>query len=279
MRIIQPLSINNTNLFKEIIYSKHNPTRDRLLSCLESIVSDYGEYDRNHDNLEQMVPDRVICDYREDLWKCYESGQRVSQIKCDIKNNVPDEIKGKCLYCMISEPNTLDHYLDKSEFPEFSVYTDNLIPCCSYCNNLKGTRWIEAGKRIIVNSYYDEEPDERYLYISVGMSSGEHANPYIVDVRCNFDSVSACNKQIDIIKSHYKKLKLIDRYKDQAVGYLANIVYEMTEQPRLSRQGVIETLNRRIHSLIRNNGNNFWETAVCYGILDNQDVIEWLSLD
>ena len=40
----------------------------------------------------------------------------------------------KCPYCLLNTPNTLDHYFDKSDYPDYSVYTPNLVPCCSIFN-------------------------------------------------------------------------------------------------------------------------------------------------
>ncbi|QJQ95438.1 MULTISPECIES: hypothetical protein [Halomonadaceae] len=54
-------------------------------------------------------------------------------------------------------PTTLDHYLPKTEFPEFSVLLHNLTPMCTICQEEKGTEWVtdEGGKKFL-HPYYDD---------------------------------------------------------------------------------------------------------------------------
>lgn len=61
---------------------------------------------------------------------------------------VPDR-RGKCPYCGISAPETLDHQLPKHVYPEYATYGRNLIPTCGACNNRKheagwAAHWLPA---------------------------------------------------------------------------------------------------------------------------------------
>lgn len=64
----------------------------------------------------------------------------------------------KCPYCAgIGEVANLDHYLPKSKFAFYSVMPNNLIPCCSYCNNRKKDFFTtERGKQPL-HPYLDKE--------------------------------------------------------------------------------------------------------------------------
>ena len=44
-----------------------------------------------------------------------------------------------CPYCGFGEPRDLDHYLPRGSFGELAIYSKNLIPSCSPCNNAKRT--------------------------------------------------------------------------------------------------------------------------------------------
>ena len=78
------------------------------------------------------------------------------KIKAKITEIMPSAIKEKCPYCMLSEPGTFDHYIGKGEFPEFSILSKNLVPCCSKCNSKKGEKFLsENGKRIFISFYFD----------------------------------------------------------------------------------------------------------------------------
>lgn len=71
-----------------------------------------------------------------------------------------DEIRaglgGACPVCGRDALGTLDHYLPKQTFPEFSFYSKNLVPACDRCNNQRGTtlKGLVVGERPI-HPYFD----------------------------------------------------------------------------------------------------------------------------
>ena len=275
MKKITPLTVDNKELFDDVVNMRHNPAKGELQEIAAQIKLDYDNYDSNKYNLEIMVPDSSVSAQADYLLNCYERGKKIDDIKKSIKDNIPSGIKGKCLYCMISEPHTLDHYLDKSEFPEFSIYTDNLLPICSRCNNKKGTKWVNGSDRLFINNYFDDIISDNYLFIDIGLSSGI---PFVERVRLDFSGVIATKKQIDLVESHYKELDLIKRYKKSAIGLLETIVCELTEPTRENLSACEEAIQRKLNAFEKINGSNHWEAAVCRGILDNKAVMSWLSV-
>lgn len=62
-----------------------------------------------------------------------------------------------CPVCGSSSQGSLDHYLPKDEFGEFSIMRANLIPACSHCNSdEKGTVYKGAGLARLFHPYYDD---------------------------------------------------------------------------------------------------------------------------
>lgn len=53
-------------------------------------------------------------------------------------------------------PNTLDHYLPKDHFPEFSIHLMNLVPMCDACQGIKLESFVDSGghKRFL-HPYFD----------------------------------------------------------------------------------------------------------------------------
>lgn len=51
----------------------------------------------------------------------------------------------ECPYCFFGEPYHLDHFLPKkaTEWPDFSVLLENLIPACARCNVRKGAKTFD----------------------------------------------------------------------------------------------------------------------------------------
>ena len=56
----------------------------------------------------------------------------------DIYDRLVVSADDKCPFCGgIGHPKTLDHYLPKANFPQYSVLPTNLVPCCRDCNTEK----------------------------------------------------------------------------------------------------------------------------------------------
>lgn len=60
-----------------------------------------------------------------------------------------------CPMCGSSHTSSLDHVLPKADFPEFYIYSRNLVPACP-CNSLRGENYVgsRANERIL-HPYYD----------------------------------------------------------------------------------------------------------------------------
>jgi hypothetical protein len=75
---------------------------------------------------------------------------------------------GACPVCGATGNGTLDHYLPKGKYPEFSFYSKNLVPACFNCNTQRREklRGLAADQRPI-HPYFDALPEERMLRIEV----------------------------------------------------------------------------------------------------------------
>lgn len=63
-----------------------------------------------------------------------------------------------CPSCgQVTIPNTVDHYLPKSHFPELAIVLVNLTPMCSQCQDEKGNEYLnEFGQKKFIHPYYDD---------------------------------------------------------------------------------------------------------------------------
>lgn len=64
----------------------------------------------------------------------------------------------RCPYCGgIGFATTLDHYLPKSKFPQFSVFPLNLVPSCKDCNTGKNNSINMEQEKLTLHPYFDYE--------------------------------------------------------------------------------------------------------------------------
>jgi hypothetical protein len=65
------------------------------------------------------------------------------------------------------QPYTLDHYLPKDLYPEYSIIPVNLFPMCDRCQICKGVLTTDdKGDRYFIHPYYDDFAQARLLYIT-----------------------------------------------------------------------------------------------------------------
>lgn len=154
---------------------------------------------------------------REDLLHCYEStAKALEELKRLITEFQSEGTRDFCPYCGIGAPRQFDHYLPKEKFPEFSVHAHNLVPCCGTCNGKKSDAWLDGNKaRLFLNFYIDSLPTAPMLEAAVHWVVRTGKRVPIV----SFDLVQPAGfgiSNFELIKSHFEKLELLIRYKDQA---------------------------------------------------------------
>jgi len=67
-----------------------------------------------------------------------------------------------CTMCGSASCGTLDHVLPKEIFPEFSLYSRNLVPACQ-CNSKRGIQYKGADGARILHPYFDSVLSQRLV--------------------------------------------------------------------------------------------------------------------
>jgi 5-methylcytosine-specific restriction endonuclease McrA len=165
-------------------------------------------------NLHTIRQDNVMRNSKDSLLSCYKNKTvKTKAIFSDIESaQIPGSL-GKCPYCGITRPGTYDHYMPEEEYPEFAVHGLNLIPCCTECNSSKGVRVMHNGQRQYLHFYSDSFPDEQFLHVSIIT----RPNSIAYGARFTLRKPNQYNQlKWNVIETHYRKLKLLDRYKNEA---------------------------------------------------------------
>lgn len=205
------------------------------------------------------------------LRAAYKSGKAIDSVKAKIMEIMPHAIKEKCPYCMLSEPGTFDHYVGKGQFPEYSVLSKNLVPCCSKCNGKKGEKFLTSnGKRIFISFYFDELPKNSFLVVELDIDG---AVPYIKNMYTN----SNTGKDIDeIIETHFDELELFERYMNPMSNKLSLLVKRI-EGSKQVRDEIIEMLTNEIVALEKIYSSSYWECSLYRAVVCNEDILEYLE--
>lgn len=279
MRKLTYPKVNNIDLWDRIVSRKHNPGKEKLLSVRNKIIERYDFYSTHFDCLDVILPlsQGEWSDVKDELKKCYGNNLEFNKVKHQIYGTQSSLKQTKCPYCMLGRPNTLEHYFDKEDYPEFSVFLPNLIPCCSECNSLKNTSVYDLhGNRKFIHFYHDMIPDYQFLYVRFTLSESDFVP--LVDIKLKFKEN---NYYSNLIIRHFDSLHLLTKYKETILERLAPIIEEIKMQKSLEMSNNIIKINLQTKwkSLSKFYGNNYWETCVYEGILNSTDFLDWLLSD
>lgn len=85
-------------------------------------------------------------------------------------HNLRERLKlaaARCPLCSIGPVTDLDHHLPRAHFAALAVYSRNLVPACTTCNNKKRAIIGDIPSRRFIHAYLDDLPEERFLRTDV----------------------------------------------------------------------------------------------------------------
>lgn len=203
----------------QIVGGKSGERGVRLTGMLPDVKARYAVLEGAYTiaRIGGVAEDAWTVRQREDLLHCYGStAQALEELKRLITERQSEGTRDFCPYCGIGAPRQFDHYLPKEKYPEFSVHAYNLVPCCGTCNGKKSDVWLDGkNARVFLNLYIDSLPTAPMLEPDINwvMRKGKRV-PTV-----SFGLVLPAGFSVakfGLIESHFKKLELLSRYKDQS---------------------------------------------------------------
>jgi len=205
----------------------------------------------------------------------YTSRRNAVRLIKDGLHDALDDITGAfCQYCGLSEPSTLDHYLEKSKLSELSLFTRNLIPCCPYCNVHRGPAFASDGDRRILH-FYDDDVDAipDVLVASVTISASHDVPVAMYSVATPTSAATAA--LVEVYRRHFAALHLDRRYKKAAAAHLRELRQLQQTRPS-SRSSLVNMFADKAVSRLRSYGTNDHLAALYRGITASRDALDWL---
>ena len=213
MKNIKPYSGDTFTFHKNIVNKslnngdvKNNVIKNETILALR--YSDYKEkYDDN--NLFSINPYGFDGENKANLLKLYSSKRKpLINLKVKLTTNEFNRRINTCPNCTIEKVASLDHYIPKEEFPEFSVNPLNLIPSCTTCNSKKNEYWKDDKRLLFLNLYSARIPQVLFLFVDI---KSKTEFKFRLENKYNIDS-----NLFKIIKSHYVRLELLQRFEENS---------------------------------------------------------------
>jgi len=278
MKNLKIPTINNSDIFEEIIAIKKQPSKTVLFDAKKKVINRYNDYVDKKNKLELLSVERWSIDEIKALKSCYTIETGVcDKLKAEIRqfNNL-----SRCQYCGISPISPFDHYLPKKLFPEFSIFSLNLIPCCSDCNNKKGEKWDSSGiSREFINFYFDPiDRVEIFLFCRIEFNGGDlFSSIFYLNFSKNFNQ-DFCK----IITKHFLNLNLLERYAKNSNSEISSIKDSIVNTyKREESLPIYSILFNKIKIKLRddasskrlNMGKNNWTASLMDGLAESDEFI------
>jgi 5-methylcytosine-specific restriction endonuclease McrA len=166
-------------------------------------------------------------------------------------------------------PNTLDHYLPKQTYPEFSITACNLFPMCDICQGKKSTATVgAANERLFLHPYFDQFIDVQVLHLQIGQ-------PYEAPASMTLTPRPGLGpEQTALVARHLKHLAISARYhhffKDEYLRLL-----RLVRTIRQKGMDVVANLELFRENAL-NKSINSWGHVFYAGVLADPGLIDYL---
>lgn len=169
-----------------------------------------------------------------------------------------------CPYCGFGEVKDLDHYLPKSQYPFFSIYTDNLVPACAKCNTEgKGQSIAQTQDKQILHPYFDKACffEDQWLFAKYEKSINGNYIRYYINPPESWDGID-CSR----VKNHFSVFNLLKRFSQQANNKLAEV--EKTMEGLMELISPNDVITKYLTPITEERHKNHWERVMFLSLID-----------
>jgi len=260
--------------YVKIINNKKDKTLvDELISMNSSIESQFliHRHKSIENKLEEISPLPVSKDAKEKLKNLYVKDNKIiSDVRKETTTILNQRILSECQYCTLGQISSMDHIMPKNTFPEFSINTQNLFPCCSECNSYKSDTWKTNDKRQFLNLYLDKLPKVKYLFVDIVYNEGVINAKFFLENRENLD-----DRTFELISNHYKNLKLLKRFakaSNEKITELQNILKSLSGD-MFSKDYVKSFIRDYVERGTESFGYNYWKNPLYIALSEDDDFL------
>tara|TARA_B100000676_G_C18077513_1_gene848703 strand:+ start:1029 stop:1889 length:861 start_codon:yes stop_codon:yes gene_type:complete len=166
-------------------------------------------------------------------------------------------------------PRTLDHYLPKDKFPEFSVLLLNLTPMCDWCQGEKLAEYVtNDGQKRYIHPYFDDV--DRVLF-SISFTA-PFSTPAI-DVAVSEEIPEELSL---LVRHHLEGVDFLTRFKE----YFRTRYISVLRTAKRVRENESISLRDFLNVSLENEeakSINSWDAVLYRSILENNDLMGYLE--
>lgn len=171
----------------------------------------------------------------------------------------------RCPFCGFGRATTLDHFLNKADFPWLAIVPINLVPACKDCNQRKGTGRAVTSDEQVLHPYFERNflSDNQWLFASV-IPDEPLSIDYSVSPPLDWDRATRLR-----VERHFEEFELRSRFAVEASTELSSLRFTLGILENAGRNAIKQHL-RTIALGEYMSSKNSWRTAL-YQALSESD--------
>lgn len=248
-----------------------------LKETLPEVKAQYLSYVAAHGNAWNIRSMTISPELKAGLLSHYNNPPR----ELKFINFLRDTDDYICAMCGSKFPFTLDHIMPKDHYPEFAIFSNNLVPACQ-CNIKRGTalKGNPVTLERVLHPYFDDVFVERQL--SCLIQSTDNFELITLDIIY----LNQAHPQIDAIKFHVENIvkragleKYLRRTKWTKLSELPSLaINNLFKKGNLTPQDVRNLIAKELEWHDESTGTpNNWDSIFLHGLLNSPDVVDWIT--
>jgi 5-methylcytosine-specific restriction endonuclease McrA len=228
-------------------------------------------YSRQAPELHRIRTTITDPDTRDFFYGLYDMNRiSVKEIRKSVRDGLTAATGSRCQYCGFPAPSTLDHFLEKANIPELSLFARNMVPCCPTCQH-RGPTFASDGSRRILHFYFDDvDTMPEVLIATIDFPAGS-----TVPV-ASYSIAPSAHPLVDIYRRHFNAVHLDERYENEARGQLLVIRENVQRGMPLSAADVAAQLQGEAESEAKIYGRNNHMSALYQALTGSPPALAWL---
>jgi hypothetical protein len=246
-----------------------------LRNQLDLVLNQYEHYINENGNAWVITAQVITEELKIGLKANYKTPPTSLSFIPELRNSSPDV----CPMCGKPSTATLDHFFPKEDFPEWTVFSKNLIPACD-CNIKRGQvlKGDPARQERVLHPYFDTLMLDRQISCLITSTD----NFRLVDI--TVFPIDEHHAEINSIKFHIEKIILpsgivnwIGTKWDNIRMCPHNILHTLPRDLLNDQNQLITCLEDLLDRQDQAHGTpNNWQSILVHGILNSPGVVPWL---
>lgn len=240
-----------------------------LIDLYDVLSESYDQYLSLVGDFSVAPPDSQFMAHKDLLVEYYE--QPPVNLKAVIQNRRNGHGLSACPSCGSPfKPNTLDHFLPKDKWPEYSIYPNNLVPQCIGCAPIKGKRYYcdEALAAMFINPIYSDLLSKVRFGVDIEIRDGAEAPEFTVKLWAG----GLSGNDLARVRRHLEKLDIHSRMQNFFLQEFFHWKRIVSEQGIDIRPAMEQRIAERV---TQGDRPSEWKSAFCKGVLESPSVIEF----